>query len=144
MNASRRSILKLLGVAPAAAPLAAKAAADKAIGDMAGIGLLPNAPPYVGISGSPQPLGADDWKKKVLRFLMNPTLPSWFEDDVRHRNWQVGYLDPDIASKRSWSMNVKIATQRQRNIERAKREALDGPRRGVRQREFEEKYGIWL
>jgi hypothetical protein len=33
------------------------------------------------------------------------------------------------ASKRSWSMAVKIVTQRERNIVRAKQETLEGPKK---------------
>src|SRR5438132_75451 len=32
---------------------------------------------------------------------------------------RVSSLDPDIAAKRSWSMAVKVITQRERNIQRA-------------------------
>ena len=86
----------------------------------------------------------DAWKKKVLRFLANNALPDWLDDELRERNRYVGYLDPDIAAKRSWSMAVKIATQRERNIARAKTDALNGPRRALRHREFEETYGVWI
>lgn len=139
---SRRSFLRIMGVAP----LAAKATADKAIADLAGVSPVSGGfgVPMPSLSGGVAEQSADTWKKKVLRFLAEKTLPAWFEDEIRERNRHVGYLDPDIASKRSWSMNVKIVTQRQRNVERAKRDAIDGPRRGLRSREFEEKYGVWI
>lgn len=143
---NRRALLKMLRFAPAA-PLALKAAADKAIGDLVGISNVGYAgpPPSGGISGgAPVSISGDDWKKKVLRFLAKNTLPDWVDEELRLRNRNVGYLDPDIACKRSWSMAVKIATQRERNIQRAKHDALDGPRRGLRTRELEETYGVWI
>lgn len=128
---------------PAIAPLAAKAAADKAIGDLAGISPLPNGlPPTFGIGGGD--VSQNSWKTKVARFLAEKAIPDWFEDELRERHRYVGYLDPDIASKRSWSMAVKIATQRERNIERGRREVIEGPKRSMRSREFEEKWGVWI
>lgn len=142
---SRRTFLQILGVAPAAVPLAAKSAADKAIGDLVGISAhSPGMPPMAMVSGTPQDVGVGTWKQKVLRFLAENTLPEWFEEEARQRNRVVSYLDPDIAAKRSWSMAVKIVTQRERNIERAKQDAMDAPRRGLRSREFEEKFGVWI
>lgn len=142
---TRRSFLQIMGLSGAAAPLAAKAASDKAIAEMAGVFPLgPGTPIGVGMSMPPTAVGGNDWKAKVLRFIARNTLPDWLEEELRWRHRTVGYLDPDIAAKRSWSMNVKIITQRERNIARAKQEALEGPRRSLRNREFEDQYGIWL
>ena len=140
---SRRSVLQLIGLSPVAAPLAAKAARDKAIGELSGITNMPYGAPMPGIGASPS-LGQDDWKKKVLRFLAEKAIPEWLDEELRERHKQVGFLDPDIACKRSWSMNVKIATQRERNIEAARRNVLEGTKRGLRTREFEEKWGVWI
>lgn len=142
----RRSFLRILGMAPAA-PFAVKAAADKAAAELIGISAVPTGTPpgaYLGgaIGNSPDNTGA--WKAKVLRFISGKKLPDWFEDEVRNRNRVVSYIDPDIACKRSWSLNVKIATQRERNIERAKLEAIEGPSRSLRSREFEEQFGVWI
>lgn len=141
---SRRSFLRVLGLTPVAAPLAAKAAADKAASDLIGLGSMPSPSPGYGISGGSPVQTVQDWKTKVLRFLSSATLPDWVEEELRYRNRFVGYIDPDIACKRSWSLNVKIATQRDRNIERSRLEVREGPRRGLRSREFEEKYGVWI
>lgn len=143
---ARRSFLRLFGSGAVAAPLAAKAAADKAVADLAGVSLLPNASlayPSVG-GGPPTTSGQDDWKRKALRFLSRPDLPDWYEEVLRERALQVTSIDPDIACKRSWSMSVKIMTQRQRNLERMRKEAIAGPRRSMRLHEFQCDTGIWL
>lgn len=138
-------MLQLLGLSPLAAPLAAKAATDKAIGELSGIQPIGYASALPSLSGGePTASSSDSWKKKVLRFIANRALPDWLDEELRERNRVVGYLDPDIACKRSWSMNVKITTQRERNIQRARHDAMEGPKRGLRQREFEERYGVWL
>jgi hypothetical protein len=142
---ARRSILRVLGLGSVVSPLAVKAAADKTIADLSGIAAHNPPSPGIGLSGGmPQTSDSISWKSKVLRWLATRSLPDWFEDEMRLRNRHIGYLDPDIAAKRSWSMAVKVLTQRERNIERAKHDAIEGPRRGLRSREFEEQFGIWL
>lgn len=139
---TRRAFLRILGIAPVSAPLAAKAAADEAVARLAGVVTAP------GTGGAPGfqvlPDGKPDWKAKIRRYLAEQVVPEWFEEELRERNRHVGYLDPDLACKRSWSMSVKIATQRQRNIDRARLAALDEPRRRLRSAEFEEEHGVWL
>jgi len=144
---NRRSFLKLIRFAPAA-PLAAKAMAESALASLSGVSLT-------GYSGGAAPLGmtgavsasggtAESWQARILRFLANNQLPDWVDDHLRHNNRHVDYLDPDIASKKSWSFNVKVATQRERNIARAKHEIMDGPRRSLRANQFQEQSGVWL
>ncbi len=45
-------------------------------------------------------------------------LPEVIDFELRDRSRCINSLDPDIACKRSWSMSVKIMTQRQRNYDR--------------------------
>ena len=45
-------------------------------------------------------------------------VPEALEFEMRDRARQVGALDPDIACKASWSMSVKLMTQRERNYQR--------------------------
>lgn len=136
MTLSRRTALRALGLSP----LAAKATADAAIAEATGV--LPTP------SGDclPSLVSASDetWRRKVLRFLAAPFLPDWLEEELRERNRHVGYLDPDIACKRSWSMSVKIVTQRQRNVERDRINVVRGTRRALRSREFQEKFGVYI
>ena len=136
----------MLRLAPAA-PLAAKAMADKAVADMAGVSLLggnPGAPSASGMIAYDQAVQADAWKAKVLRFLANGKLPDWVDDHIRKNNQHVGFLDPDIASKRSWSFNVKVAAQRERNIERQRQNIVDGPKRQLLSQEFQQTWGVWI
>lgn len=144
MKVGRRRFLSFLGAAPLAAKVAAEGAASQLIG-LQGMS-IPSAPVMASISGGmPQTIDSGGtYKAKVLRFLAQNSLPDWLEADIRKRNFNVGYLDPDIVSKKSWSLNVKIATQRQRNIERARKDIWDGPRRSLHSRELEEKFGIWI
>jgi hypothetical protein len=144
---TRRSFLQILGLAPIAAPLAVKSATEKAVADLAGISLTQTqyGQPSTGtIGGVPIETNNATWKMKVLRFLASKNLPDWVEEEIRNRNRFVGYIDHDIAAKRSWSLAVKILTQRERNIERARNELRESPRRGLRLREFEETYGVWI
>lgn len=139
-------MLRALGLAPAA-PILAKVSADKTIADLVGISPANVAtyhPPPLSDTPDVQTQSVRHWKQKIIRFLTNRTLPYWFEEEVRLRNRNVSFLDPDIANKRSWSMAVKIVTQRERNIADAKRNALEGPRRSMRMREFENEWGFWI
>jgi len=142
MEASRRSLLKFLGMAPVAAPMMAKEVAESAASDLIGL----SASHYSGTMG-PQlsPTSGDTpWKNKVLRFLSSGRIPEWYEEILADRHRQVQALDPDIASKRSWSLNVKISTQRLRNIDRARQAFKNQPKNSLRIRDFEEQWGLWL
>lgn len=116
--ATRRSVIQLLGLAPVAAPLAAKAATDAQIAKLAGITLEGAA---AAGSYAPSPQGFDDYNKTRIaasEYAKLVGIPDFVKEQLRRNSQYVGVLDPDIAAKRSWSMSVKIATQRQRNYER--------------------------
>lgn len=122
VNLSRRKFTALLGLAPAAAPLAAKAAADAGIGQLVGIRDL--APPVAygagGMSAPPSQL--DDYARSQIAaadYVRMFGVPDFVKENTRRNCGYISALDPDIACKRSWSMSVKIATQRQRNYERS-------------------------
>lgn len=120
MRTNRRKFLSYLGVGAASAPLAAKAAAAE-LTTLAGHAATPLA---VGSGIAPPgiPQSIEDQAKLHIRMSdyvrMFGKLPDHVERDVRERSRWVGHLDPDIASKLSWSLNVKIAEQRQRNYQR--------------------------
>lgn len=139
---NRRSFLRILS----ASPLAIKASADKAISDLAGISNANSMAPMTPMASYGATAAGENssWKRKVLSFVAKNTLPEWFDDELRRRYQTVTYLDPDIAAKRTWSMCVKIATQRERNIERGRREAVEGPMRQLRHSEFSEQFGVYL
>lgn len=128
--ATRRKFLGILGVGAASAPLAAKEALDKSIADlvMRGQEAAPLAPsselltPYLD--------DRDEWRGRVelaAQWLRagNP-VPDHVEKKMRNDASYVSALDPDIANKRSWSMAVKIAAQRERQYEEAKARMLNG------------------
>lgn len=133
MNLARR---KFFGAA-AAAPLAAKTAIDTAIAeamkvDVSGLG------PHAGPGMAPPPGNVDDYKGSVIsasKYVRLMGFPDFMERELRDSARFVYALDHDIAVKKSWSMAVKLQTQRERNFERAKQgihnDALRFERRGA-------------
>ena len=131
MSTTRRKVLALLGVGAASAPLAAKAAAEASMGSLTG--MLPSGVSGFGNGGSlnlPSQGGAPipdmgpyvPYEKRLIGasdLIKLTGLPEVVEHQLRDNSRQVFALDPDIACKRSWSMNVKIAEQRQRNYTRS-------------------------
>lgn len=117
MITNRRSFFALMG----ATPLAAKAAADEAMAKSVGIvgnglggggfGLPYGAPGADGVPFEKRLIGASDYIKMF-------GIPEVMEYEIRNSIRCVSCLDPDIACKASWSMSVKIMTQRQRNYAR--------------------------
>lgn len=122
--ATRRKFLGILGVGAASAPLAAKEALDKSIGDLAlrGDEGLPVVPSTGGNIGGWRERNAERSESipKALDWIRgnNGKLPEHIERSYREEASYVQALDPDIACKRSWSMSVKINEQRQRNYQR--------------------------
>ena len=105
-----------------AAPLAAKAAADAEIAKLAGVA-LDGAPAreYSTGYGPPVAGGMDDYNQARLAaadYVKVVGVPDFVKEQLRRSSQYVSCLDPDLASKRSWSMAVKIATQRERNYAR--------------------------
>ena len=106
--ATRRRFFSVMGVSP----LAAKAVADKAIADISGVsvsGLTTNGPPL-----------ADGGQLSASQYriaLSNPTLRCAIEGMLYEEERKVYQIDSDMASKKSWSLNAKVAFQRQRNVE---------------------------
>jgi hypothetical protein len=122
---SRRSFTALLGLSPLAGPVAAKAAVDAEIANLAGMGrnIAPAFQQSTGLYGAPSTLGGMDYydKTKIAasEYIKLSGLPEFVQESLRRQSQYVGALDPDIAAKRSWSMSVKILTQRERNLERS-------------------------
>ena len=123
MNLSRRRFTKALGLVPMVAPLAAKAAADAEIAKL--VDIRPGAGPFQlganNYGGPAAPSGLDDYAKARIAaadYVKHVGLPDFVRESFRRDAQYVSLLDPDIAAKRSWSMSVKILTQRERNLER--------------------------
>jgi len=124
MKPNRRRFLSLLGVGTAAGPLAAKAAAEsqiadmmniKAIGAFGGVG--------AGLPGQPaeQSGGNVPYAKRMIgasEYVKMFGVPQVIDEGLRQNSRWINGLDCDIACKKSWSMSVKVMTQRQRNYEK--------------------------
>lgn len=126
ISATRRRFFAFAG----ATPLAAKAAADRAIAEASGVFHLNGlGDASVGIAGGGPPATGDamggafvPYEKRVTgagEYLKVFGMPDWVEYQLRDNARYVNSLDHDLACKRSWSMSVKIAEQRQRNYRKA-------------------------
>jgi hypothetical protein len=119
---TRRSLIHLLGLAPAA-PLAAKMAVDKEIAKLSGVmgeGAAPAAHYGACMGGTPvQSISYGKLRIAASQYAKSVGLPEFVLEQLRRNSSYVGVLDPDLAAKRSWSMCVKIAEQRERNLARA-------------------------
>lgn len=141
MTVGRRNFLRLF----AASPLMAKAAADKAIAEVTNIG----GAGLVGLGSGGSPMAApsqsgSERASKVASFLRRFGLPDWEVERIKVDNHHVYQLDPDIAALKSFSMNVKIATQRERNVARQV-ERLQGQSAYEELRDdFRKKHGFWF
>lgn len=116
---ARRRFLRLLGLGTASAPLAAKSveAEMMSLTSLRGHGVSPLAPGVVGF-GAPSSMDEDgvNPQLRMADYLeLWGKLPRHVERQVRENANYVQALDPDLAAKRSWSLSVKIADQRQRN-----------------------------
>lgn len=114
---NRRSILKLIGAAPVAAPVVAREGAKAAGVSEFGWGpaySLSGAPD----TGSPVNVSGDHWQ--WLRKQVADALSGKHDADIIQEVMQgsVSVLDPDLAGSRSLSLSAAIRIQKERNIER--------------------------
>jgi hypothetical protein len=143
----RRKFLKVLGVGTAAAPLAARAAAEDAAKSLTMRGsdaspLAANiAPGGWAMPGQPA-LHAGEPNEFLSFIRCHGRIPDHVERRHREQAQWVHYLDPDIACKRSWSLNVKIQEQRQRNYHRAIDQMMDYNWYNNAQKKFAETFGF--
>lgn len=129
LTASRRRFLGLFGAGAAAAPLAAKAALETQQASVSSLmrgfyNPLVQSATSDGTAAAPpsselQNTSYDDTCKMAAQYVRILGVPPHVQEVVRRNSQNVSALDPDLAfAKRSWSMNVKIAEQRQRNYQR--------------------------
>jgi hypothetical protein len=111
------------------APLAAKAAVDEEIAKgvgmqfKSGLGnaamdLYDNAPAQ-GSKGIHAFVPYEERLSKAVKWIKAFGLPKEVEYKLRDDAKQCYHLDADIACKQSWSMSVKLMTQRERNYQKA-------------------------
>jgi len=120
---ARRTVLRMFG----SAPLAAKIAADAEIARLSGArvsGLVDNWAPGAASGGAPigdfsNEMSYEERVNKARGWIHVTGIPDILLKKIQHDCVRVTALDPDIAAKRSWSMAVKIITQRERNIQHA-------------------------
>lgn len=115
MTLQRRRFLSFLP----ALPLAGKALADEAIAKAAGVGASGLGGACAPSTGYPSAINdGPDNRHRAMAWLRQFGLPDFERAKIWDECRYVHSLDPDIAAKRSWSMSVKILTQRQRNFDR--------------------------
>jgi hypothetical protein len=119
VKASRRGILGML----AASPIAGRAMAQDAAAQLSKIGIgqaanVLNISAGQGIGTQGMLGGGKPKMPDYKKLLQSPLLRGEFESILFERERSVGSIDPDIACLRSFSLNAKIAFQRQRNVSR--------------------------
>jgi opacity protein-like surface antigen len=114
----------------AAAPIAAKATAQSAAADLAKI-QVNGLGQYGAISGgysvgglSPSPDYGIDPRSLLKKALLDPSKRAEIESLMFERHRGVGAIDADLACYRTFSLNAKIAFQRQRNVRLALQEEV--------------------
>lgn len=139
---TRRAALKLFSMTPVLGKkMAEKIANDAAIGQLANVAPIPHGV----MDQAPSVAQGRDWKAKLKSWLrLKQPLPEWYEESIRREYQWVSSLEPDIACKKSWSMAVKIITQRERNVQRALKRMERDMWLDEKRTEFHERYGIWL
>lgn len=119
---TRRNILKMLGLSP----LAAKVAADSKILSLSGIdenrtpvfasGGYGDYPPSQSTAST---MSYEDIQIAAQHYAETIGIPDFIKSRIKRDSQYVNALDPDIAAKKSWSVSVKVLTQRERNYQRS-------------------------
>lgn len=112
----RRSFLKVMGIGTAAAPLAVKVAAEQEVANLTSLKGATSTwmREPAGLVGTYQTPG-ESRVGLLSQYVRTFGLPAYVDDALRRNAKHVSALDPDIAAKKSWSLNVKIQEQRHRN-----------------------------
>lgn len=126
IETSRRRFFGIMG----AGSIAAKATVDSSIAELAGVtrttglgdssmNLFTGAGVSDAIKGTAEPVLSYGQKAMAAaQYVKQFGLPKALEEHMRDESKYVTCLDPDIACKASWSMSVKIMTQRERNFQK--------------------------
>ena len=121
MSLGRRAFLRVAALSP----LAAKKAAEATAAEMSGT-ITAGHGKWYGSGADPEPNttaspSKTDWRRMLGDAVHRREVESVLFEDER----KVGFIDPDIACARSYSLNAKIAYQRQRNVERRLQQLQD-------------------
>jgi hypothetical protein len=121
----------------AAAPAAAKGAADMAVAELSRINVGAGALGQLGGGSYGMPVGSYptsagqqrlfDPRELMRKALADPKQRAAMASLLFEKHRTVGVIDPDIACYRSFSLNAKVAFQRQRNVERDLDEECSAP-----------------
>lgn len=106
-----------------ATPIAAKAAIDAEIAKNAGMSSINGLGcTALDLGGAMPSDGSVPYEKRLIgaaEYVRMFGIPEVTEFELRDQARYTSTLDPDIACKMSWSMSIKLMTQRQRNYQRA-------------------------
>lgn len=124
MQANRRHFLSLLGVGAASAPLVAKAATEAQVMSLTSLGRQQNGL-LGGVTSSANGDCVPNTQSGNVSSYVHAQgyiktfgkLPDFVDENIRQRAKDISYLDVDIASKKSWSLSVKVLAQRERNYQ---------------------------
>lgn len=127
MKATRRKFMAMLGLGAAGSPVAASAAIQKEMFALTNVA--------VGSAGSSisggVPMDVNSYDKAIISasdYVRIFGIPEHVAANMwASANW-IERIDPDIASKRSWSLSFKFLEQKRRNFERSvERMKISGP-----------------
>lgn len=115
----RRGFLQRFGVGVIAAPAAAKSAMEKAQAELANV-VVSGAGGALAPSQSPDGAALDGFslRKHLAGVLQNAEHRDVYTSLLFQRHRWIGYIDVDLATKRSFSLAAKVTYQRQRNVAR--------------------------
>ena len=109
---NRRSILKAIGIAPMAAPVIARAEAQKAGVSLSG------AHELTGGYALPSPTAdKKSHRKWLIERIKSAFSPEYRDRIASHYTSWPSRLDPDLASSRSLSLSAALRIQRERYID---------------------------
>jgi hypothetical protein len=82
--------------------------------------------------------------QKMVGYLAVNALPAFVTDRIREQARDVNRLDPDLAVNRSFSLATKLRIQREREVERATKQAATIAKRNVLRTAFQKMHGFEL
>lgn len=110
MKIGRRKFFQAL----TAAPLVARQAAEQAASRLTGVAV--DMPGFGAPRGAPSQSSAEPSTTDYQRAFLDRALRHQVERLIYEEERYIGRIDPDLAVLRSFSLNAKIAFQRQRNV----------------------------